>query len=182
MPSLACFHNCWALCNIGRNTEETLSLRYHAEESFREWLRLILKRIAAFKKFYTKPDQQFCWQSNSTRDYFRTWNVPRSLPILCWYTLYHKITLFRPLQRKILILARKPRIMISQRGLWLPVNMHAEAVICSDRTESMIILLCCSWQAAICPRRHAAITKMCHGDVRRLSKKTLADIPGMEIK
>ena len=39
-------------------TEETLSRRHHAEESFREWLRLSLVRIAALKKFYTKPDQQ----------------------------------------------------------------------------------------------------------------------------
>ena len=37
-------------------TEETSSLRHHAEESFREWLCLILVQIAALRKFYTKPD------------------------------------------------------------------------------------------------------------------------------
>ena len=42
----------------GWGIEETLSLHHHAKESSREWLRLILRRIAALKKFYIKPDQQ----------------------------------------------------------------------------------------------------------------------------
>ena len=96
-------------CN--RNlTEETQSLRHHSEESFREWLRLMLLCIAALKKFYTKPDQHFCWRSNSTGEKARARNVQYSLPILCWYT----ITWSRSLQSQVPI---STRTMISTNFL-----------------------------------------------------------------
>ena len=57
MLSLRVFVTIWLLFFIARPDEEphwrdVVSLP-HAEESFREWLRLILLRFAALKKFYT---------------------------------------------------------------------------------------------------------------------------------
>ena len=49
-------------------TEETLSLPHHAEKSFIEWFRIILVRIPALKKVYTKPDQHKFLRFNPRRD------------------------------------------------------------------------------------------------------------------
>ena len=104
------------LAGLMRNsTQETSSLRHDAEESFREWLRLSLVRIAALKKFHTNqikrlfnasipPEMRHC---NPCRDTQKVSFSP-SACLLCLFESANDQQNKRKISRTYIVVARVP--------------------------------------------------------------------------
>ena len=105
--------------------EPLLSLRHHAEESFREWLCLILVSIAALKKLYTKTDKHNFFRLNPLRDAQKV-SFSSSAFLLCRIKSANDQQNKRTFSRTYVVVARVPTSVQVSRSHHLSVTPFRE--------------------------------------------------------